>query len=436
MEHSVQAGKVGFLHRERIALWAGFALVLQLAVLGLIVAVSHGWVIKHAPATTTDFVSFYAAGRLADAGTPALAYDHAAHRAAEEALAGAGINYQFFNYPPVYLLPFAALARLPYLVAFVLFEVATLAFYLVVGLRILGERGLAAILGLLAVPVAFWNFGIGQNAFLTAGLLGTAMLAVERRPVVAGVLLGALCYKPQFGLLLPLALIAGGEWRAFAAAAATVAGLVLLSLGVFGVATWQAFLATAGAAHATYESGRIIFGGMANAFGGARLVGIGVPLAYALQAAVSVAVAGIVAVVWRRRLSLPTRAAVLASAMVVASPLALIYDLMLAAVAGLWLIRDRQSTFAANWEKAALAALFILSGGTPQLAQKLNVPIYPLVGLAMFALACGRARREAALQSAAHRDRSQSSAKLRSCAISTSETAQNAMPPVRQCTTL
>src|SRR5439155_25718548 len=180
-----------------------------------------GWIIPLPGPTPTDFVSFYAAGALADAGTPSLAYDHAAHLAAEERVVGAGIQYQFFNYPPVFLLLCAALAPLPYLVAFVLFEAATLVLYLFVATRILGERSGTAVVALLAFPIVFWNLGLGQNAFLTAALFGAATLLIDRRPVVAGLLFGAVCYKPQFGLLVPLALAAGGYRRAFIAAGAT-----------------------------------------------------------------------------------------------------------------------------------------------------------------------------------------------------------------------
>src|SRR5205807_196242 len=163
----------------------------------------------------------------------------------------------------------------------------TLALYLVVATRILGDRSLTAVFVLLGFPMVFWNFGLGQNGFLTAALFGAGTLLIDRRPVAAGLLFGALCYKPQFALLLPLALAAGGQWRAIAAAAASAGAFVLLSLALFGADTWQAWLATAGSSPAMYGSGRILFAGMANTFGGARLLGADVTLSYALQAVVS-----------------------------------------------------------------------------------------------------------------------------------------------------
>jgi hypothetical protein len=387
----------GWLDRKRIRLATRILLAAQTALFAFFVAGTHGWIVKLPGPTTTDFVSFYAAGKLADAGSASLAYDHAVHLAAEESVAGTGIGYQFFNYPPVYILPFAALAPLPYLVAFVIFEAVTLALYLVAAMCILGERGLTALIALLAFPIVFWNFGLGQNAFLTAALFGGATLLVDRRPVVAGLVFGALCYKPQFGLLVPLALAAAGRWRAFAAAAASAGGLVLLSLMLFGADSWRRFFEVAGGSHAMYASGRILFGGMANVFGAARLIGAGAPFAYTLQAVASLVAAAVVVVVWRRGLSLPVRAATLAAATLVAAPLALLYDLMLGAVAASWLIGDRHSPAARNWEKSALAALYLVVLHGPTHDEQWRVPVYPLAALALFAIVTARAWREAAL---------------------------------------
>jgi hypothetical protein len=393
-----------WLDHRRVGIGAAILLVLQLAGLLFIAAGTHGWIVPVPGPTTTDFVSFYAAGALADAGTPALAYHPAAHLAAEERVAGAGIEYQFFNYPPVFLLLCAALAWLPYLAAFLVFEIGTLILYLLVACRILEDRSGAAVAALLAFPMVYWNFGLGQNGFLTAAIFGAATLLIDRRPVVAGLLLGALCYKPQLGLLLPLALAAAGRWRAFAAAAASVLALVLASLALFGSTTWHAFLANAATSPAMYESGRILFAGMANTFGGARLVGSGVALSYALQGAATVVAAGVVVVIWRRNLSLPTRAATLAAAAVVAAPLALLYDLMLAAIAGAWLIRDGASPFATRWEKMALAALFLVLLFGRALGGDWHVPVFPLAAIALFAIAGARARREMAWQASASND--------------------------------
>ena len=51
-------------------------------------------------------------------------------------------------------------------------------------------------------------------------LLGGALVSLDRRPLIAGILFGLMAYKPQFGLMIPIALAAGGYWRSFSAAAA------------------------------------------------------------------------------------------------------------------------------------------------------------------------------------------------------------------------
>jgi hypothetical protein len=384
-----------WLDRDRIRRLAGLLLGVQLLLFGLAIAGTYGLLSPLEAPATTDFVSFYAAGRLADAGTPRLAYDQAAHQVAEEAATAPGVEYRFFNYPPVFLILCAALAYLPYLAAFLLFETATLALFLAVACRIVGDRSQTTLLVLLAFPMVFWTAGLGQNSFLTAGLFGGATLLVDRRPFVAGLLFGALCYKPHFGLLLPVALATGGHWRAFAGAAASVAGLVLVSVLLFGLDTWRDFIATAAGSPTMYQSGRVLFAGFISSFGAVRLVGGSIELAYGVQAAASMLAAVAVFVTWRRRVSLPIRAAVLGSATLVAVPLALLYDLMLGAIAGAWLVRADPET-----HKVPLALLFITLVPARTISEAWHIPLYPMVAIALFALAARLAWREMTAQTA------------------------------------
>jgi alpha-1,2-mannosyltransferase len=379
-----------WLSRSHVRIYATILLVIELAAFSFLVAGTHGWIVPLDKPNTTDFVSFYAAGQLADAGTPALAYDQPAHLAAEEAIVGKGIEYQYFNYPPVYQALFMPIVWLPYLIAFVLFEAATLIFYLVVARRILDDYSGTALLALVGFPIVFWNTGLGQNAFLTAGLFGAATLLIDRRPLLAGLCFGALCYKPHFALLVPLALAVGGHWRAFAAAAASAVVLVLASLALLGWDTWHAFLLTAGASHSMYESGRILFGGFANPFGAMRLWHATVPVSYAVQAIFSMIAASVVAIVWYRGASLPSRAAVLASATLIAVPLSLLYDLMLGAVAGCWLLRS-QGRSCAPWEKTVLAVAYAALFDSRSLSDQITLPVNTIAALALFALATRRA---------------------------------------------
>lgn len=377
------------LDRGRVLAYCRILLAVETAVFLFLVAGTHGLVVSLPGPTSTDFVSFYAAGALADAGTPELAYDQAAHDAAEQRATAAGIEYRFFYYPPAFLLLCAAFARLPYLAAFLLFEAATLALCLIVMREILADRAWSAIIPVLAFPAAFWTLGLGQNSFLTAALFGAGTLWIDRRPILAGCCFGALCYKPHFALLVPLALLAGRRWRSLAASLGSAAAVCLLSLIAFGWETWQGFVAAAAGSHAIYASGRINFGGLITPFGAVLLAGGTPNAAYAAQAAVTLGAGLLVVFVWRRGLPLPTRGATLAAATLVAVPVALIYDLMLAAVAAAWLVRDPAGL--AGWERVALTALFMISAFPPSLAEAWHIPAAPIVALALLALIAARA---------------------------------------------
>jgi alpha-1,2-mannosyltransferase len=374
------------LNRDRILAYCAILLAVEFGGFLFLIAGTHGWIVPLSAPVSTDFVSFYAAGSLADAGTPELAYDQAAHDAAEERATAPGIEYRFFYYPPVFMLLCAALARLPYIVAFLVFEAVTLILFLIVVRGILGERGFGPLVPVLAFPAVFWTLGLGQNAFLTAALFGAGTLYIDRRPITAGLLFGALCYKPHFGLLVPLALAAGGHWRALAAGCASITALFLLSLLLFGWETWNDFVTAAAASHAVYESGRVSFGGLVSPFGAVLVLGGTAVTAYAVQTGATLSAALLVGFVWRRGLSLPIRAATLAAATLVAIPVVLIYDLMLAAVAAAWLLRARGERALPAWGKAALAGSFLLVLDPRDIAEACRLPVAPIVALTLLVL--------------------------------------------------
>jgi Glycosyltransferase family 87 len=370
-------------------------LAIEVAIFLFCVAGSHGLIVPLAKPTSTDFVSFYAAGSLADAGTPQLAYDRTAHYAAEERAVQPEIVYNFFFYPPTFLLFCSQLAHLPYLLAFVAFEAITLGLYLFVIRRVLGERGSAVFIPILAFPPVLWTIGLGQNGFLAAGLLGSATLLLDRRPFAAGVLFGALCFKPHFALLVPVALAAGGRWRALAAAVFSALGLCLLSLALFGWQTWHDFVLAAAGSRSVYASGRIPFSGFVTPFGGAMLLGASPGFSVLVQGVASVAAAAFVAFVWRRNLPLPIRAASLVSATLVAVPLALFYDLVLAGLAAAWLLRAEGKYALGEWGKLALAGLYVLSLNPRGIATASHLPVGPFITVAFAALVAAVAFRGA-----------------------------------------
>jgi hypothetical protein len=149
-----------------------------------------------------------------------------------------------------------------------------------------------------------------------------------------------------------------------------------------------------------YESGRILFGGFVSPFGAMRLIGVSTPAAYVVQAIFAVIAAIVVAIVWRRRLSAPVRNAVLASATLVAIPLSLLYDMMLGAIAGCWLLRGARSEPMPAWEKTVLAAIYLLMLDSRGLAEQIALPVNTICALMLFGLATRRAARELGVSAA------------------------------------
>jgi Glycosyltransferase family 87 len=370
-----------WLTRQRVVLGGYVLLLAQGTILIMLALWQHGVITAEVSKTSSDFVSFFAAGKLTLAGTPALAYDHTAHFLAERQFTVTGAPYQFFFYPPVFLLLCAPLALLPYFVAFYVFEAVTLGAFMLTMRGLLSRFGWSWVAPVLGFPAIFWTLGLGQNAFLTAALFGAFTLMIERRPAVAGLLLGLLCYKPHFGLLAPVALACGGRWRAFFVAAATVGALVGLSVALFGTGTWHAYLTAFGGSDAVYGSGRIDYAGMVTPFGGARLLGFGRVTASAVQVVMSVAMAALVGLVWRRTPNENLRAAILPPATLLAVPMALLYDHLLLLVAVGWLLRDARESGWLPWEKTWLVAIYAASLVAYVGASAWHIPLGPLVSL-------------------------------------------------------
>ena len=94
--------------------WSGVLLLQELCVFAFIIAGTHGAIVGLGRPVTTDYVSFYAAGDLANVGAAPSAYDRAAHYAAEQRATASGVPYVYFFYPPTFLLLCTALARMPW----------------------------------------------------------------------------------------------------------------------------------------------------------------------------------------------------------------------------------------------------------------------------------------------------------------------------------
>ena len=193
----------------------------------------------------------------------------------------------------------------------------------------------------LAFPAVLINVGHGHNGFLTAALLGGGLVILDRRPLLAGILFGLMAYKPQFGLMIPIALAAGGYWRTFAAAAATAVLLTLVTTLVFGVQVWHAFFVGAEFTRTVVlEQGDTGWHKIQSIFSWACMWGAPVTLAYAIQGAATLVLAMASAWLWHGKAPYPLKAAGLCLAAILATPYTLDYDMMVLAPAIAFLVAD------------------------------------------------------------------------------------------------
>jgi hypothetical protein len=281
-----------------------------------------------------DFLSFWAAGRLALEGHAPLAYNHIAHKLME--LTASPIQgWLPFPYPPPFLLFVTPLALFGIWPAFAIWVVGTSCLYL------FATRKIAPLPYSLAHPAVLVNTWIGQNGFLTSGIFALGLGALAESPFIGGAIFGILVFKPQLGLLLPVAFIAGRHWRAVLGAAFSSLSLCLLAYSIFGLASYQAFFAALPNQAAIMANGEVAWNELATVYAFFRFFGVPENVAFAFQLTVALAAALETARVWYLHLS--TRGAVLAAAALLVSPYLLTYDaLLLIMPMGWYVVRRRR----------------------------------------------------------------------------------------------
>jgi hypothetical protein len=386
-----------WLTRERMRLVGLGVLFASALGLGFLLATSDGLNDYQGRPLGTDFSNVYAAGTHVLDGNAAAPFDPPQQAAREKAIFGPDTQFYGWHYPPLFLFLAALLALMPYWLALLVWQGTTLSLYLAAMREVLRARTAAApdrlwLLLALAFPAVFVNLGHGHNGFLTAALMGGALVLLEKRPLAAGLLFGCLAYKPQFGLLIPLALIAGGHWRAFAAAAATVALLVVATTLAFGPEVWQAFL---NSTHFTrvvvLEAGSTGWHKIQSVFSWVRMWGGPIPLAYAVQGLATLGAAVAIVWLWRGRAAYPLKAAALSMGAILATPYSLDYDMMVLAPAIAFLAVHGRTAGFAPYEKTMLAALWIVPFVARSVAQLTFMPLGVIAMLLAFGLVLHKA---------------------------------------------
>ena len=338
----------------------------------------------------TDFSNVWTAGSMALDGRAAEVWSWQAQFEVQRELHGKpDVDLFGWHYPPPFLLVATMLAILPYVPALIVWQLATLGPFLWMMSRLV--RRPETPLLVLAAPVTLICLTHGHNGFLTALLLGGGLMLLEKRPVLAGLLLGCLIYKPQFGLIIPPLLLVTGNWRAIGGACLSAAGLVALTLAAWGWPVWQAFIESLPLTRAVViEQGSTGWHKIMSPFAAVRMWGGGIALAYAVQLAATLAVvAAVVRLSWGA-VEPALRNAMVCAAVLISTPYVLDYDqvVLLPALGWLWL-DGRKHGFLA-WDKSLIAFVWVAPVVARQAAELAFLPLGLLAAVAVAVIAMRR----------------------------------------------
>lgn len=376
----------GWLTRKLVTWGALVSAAAGIATLLFLYLTSHGTVDSFGRALGTDFSVFWNAGHLANTGHAVDAWYVGKFNAAAYATHQAQVPASAWLYPPVFLFVAATLALLPYMAALISWQLASLALAGLALNAILKDRRAALIA--LATPLTPLLLAHGQNAFLTAALLAFGLVLLDRRPTLAGGCFGLLVYKPQLALMIGPMLLLGRYWRTIASATAVALTLIAASTLIWGVESWQAFLATLPHSRQYMESGITDFYRSASLFAAARRWGASVPLAYGVQALGFIA--GLLIIFATRKSPPSLRNAAVCVAATLSTPYLLDYDMALAGFGAAFLYAEGVRCGFRSYEKSVLAFVWI----APWFARPASLYLWlPLGATAMVLLAAVIVRR-------------------------------------------
>lgn len=284
-----------------------------------------------------DFSIFWETGQYLVQGNLSAIYDLSELKRAYEKQ---GSVFPF-PYPPSFLMFVFPLGYLTYAQAFAAWSLVLSALYgvLVVALlkKHLPREQMSAYITACVCVVPFFSVSVlsGQTGMLIAVLLLAAIYFWDDYPIFAGICIGCMTIKPQFGVLLPFALIAAGKWRTIAAA--TVTALALMAAVTFWLGTpiWQYFFNMINGFSAYVGHGVLRFDWFAlGPYIALRGAGVMVEIAFVCQ---SVLTAGTIYWVMRafnnKNAPKDLQCAILACGCLLATPYAMLYDMPLIAAA-------------------------------------------------------------------------------------------------------
>jgi hypothetical protein len=301
------------------------------------------------------------------------------------------VHYRPFLYPPFWLLVLLPLGLIAVDAAYWVFMLVTAG-----ASAFESRRDPWGWLAMATSPAAVHVVVSGQATFLAVALAYGGLRLLDKRPALAGILFGLLGYKPQFCLLIPVALIAARQWRALAWAAMTGIVLVLASLAVFGAGAWLDFIAlmraTSGERMHHYVM-EVLFSYVTTPYVSALVIGLPRGVASALQFGLTAVAVAATWYAFRHHRASAARTAVLLAGTFFVSPYMLNYDLLLLMPAVVALYRRGAADGFHPLEPLVYAGLWVIPTLTLYFS-RFGYPIAPLVILAFLGAAVLRLKAE------------------------------------------
>jgi hypothetical protein len=321
-----------------------------------------------------DFISFWTRAEQAAHGQAAAIYD----MALLEDIIAHPQNFQaitdpllFFPYPPNSLLFLWPLGLMPYPLAVAAWLLTGWFFYLFAIVRsppwpllaaAAGKGDMRVIAAFLALsPFVFANVMTGHAGFLLAGFLFLGFALLDAKPKLAGLCFSVLLFKPQLALLLPVALLAGRYWTAMLWAALGVALQIALTALLWGTSIWPDYAHYLSLFPAALEhTSQILNGLKISAYRSLTHLGVSAGVAGMVQGVCFLAAVASVWLAWRSSPPAHLRYAIFVTAIFLALPHVMIYDMTLCALPALWLMHRVWSGASDAWERLALVLLLLI----------------------------------------------------------------------------
>ncbi|MGA9585161.1 MAG: glycosyltransferase family 87 protein, partial [Terracidiphilus sp.] len=237
------------LTRKRVR---GHAVLLGLVVWGMyaINIATPGLRDREGQLKGADFLHFYVLGNIARMHDGSMLYDAPRQAALAQQLIGQEPGEAFLPvYGPQFSLLFVPFAGLPYVWAAAAWMLTSVLVYGIccwlvwrVCSHLRRDRTTVLILAA-AFPGFFYMVASGQNSALALIAFTAAFFCFRaERPLLAGMALGLLAYKPQFGLMAAAVFVLTLEWKVIAGALITGVGQLATGALYYGKAVLENYL--------------------------------------------------------------------------------------------------------------------------------------------------------------------------------------------------